>query len=85
MRRARSHLTPTSASWNNLVERLSAELAARKLRHSAHRSVTEFEAGIRKWIKEWNRDPGPLCGPRPSLRSPGRLASYCQQTNASEH
>jgi hypothetical protein len=27
----------------------------RKLRGSAHRSVTELEAGIRKWINEWNK------------------------------
>jgi hypothetical protein len=34
--------------WLNLFERWSAELANRKPRRSAHRSVTEFEAGIRK-------------------------------------
>ena len=83
--RSHLHLTPNGASWNDLVERLFAELATRKLRRSAHRSVTELEAGIRKWIKEWNKDPGPWCGPRPPLRSPGSLASYYQQTNASEH
>jgi hypothetical protein len=27
----------------------------RKLRRSAHRSVTELEADIRKWINEWNK------------------------------
>jgi len=24
------------------------------------RSVTELEAGIRKWIKEWNKQPTPF-------------------------
>ncbi|HEY2576282.1 MAG TPA: IS630 family transposase, partial [Streptosporangiaceae bacterium] len=34
------HFTPTSSSWINLVERWFAELTNRKLRRSAHRSVT---------------------------------------------
>ena len=35
----------------------------------AHRSVTELETDIRKWINEWNKDPKPSCGPRPPTRS----------------
>ena len=41
------HFTPTSSSWMNLVERWFAELTNRKLRRSAHRSVTELETDIR--------------------------------------
>jgi transposase len=41
------HFTPTSSSWLNLVERWFSELTSRKLRRSAHRSVTELEADIR--------------------------------------
>ena len=41
----------------NLVERWFAELTNRKLRRSAHRSVTELKTDIRKWINEWNKDP----------------------------
>src|SRR5215472_209372 len=47
------HFTPTSSSWLNLVERWFAELTTRKLRRSAHHSVTELEADICKWITEW--------------------------------
>ena len=54
------HFTPTSSSWLNLVERWFAELTSRKLRRSAHRSVTELENDIRKWINEWNKDPKPF-------------------------
>jgi len=36
------HFTPTYSSWLNLVERWFAELTTRKLRRSAHRSVTEL-------------------------------------------
>jgi len=54
------HFTPTSSSWLNLVERWFAELTSRKLRRSAHRSVTELEADMRKWINEWNKNPRPF-------------------------
>jgi transposase len=36
------HFTPNSSSWLNLVECWFAELTSRKLRRSAHRSVTEL-------------------------------------------
>jgi hypothetical protein len=42
---------------DSLLERRFAELTNRKLRRSAHRSVTEPEADIRKWISECNTDP----------------------------
>ena len=58
--RFRLHFTPTSSSWMNLVERWFAELTNRKLRRSAHRSVTELENDIRKWVNEWNKDPKPF-------------------------
>jgi transposase len=51
------HFTPRSFSWVNLVERWLAELTSRKLCRSAHRSVTELETDIRKWITEWNKIP----------------------------
>jgi hypothetical protein len=56
IRRPRFHLhfTPISSSWLHLVERWFAELTNRKLRRSAHRSVTELEADVRRWINEWN-------------------------------
>ena len=63
------HFTPTSSSWMNLVERWFAELTNRKLRRSAHRSVTELEADIRTWINESNRTRSRSCGPRPPTRS----------------
>jgi transposase len=49
LRHPRFHLlfASASSSWMNLAERWFAELANRKLRRSAHRSVTELEADIR--------------------------------------
>ena len=54
------HFTPTSSSWLNLVERWFAELTNRKLRRSAHRTVTELETDIRRWVSEWNKNPRPF-------------------------
>jgi hypothetical protein len=60
----------------NLVERWFTELTSRKLRRSAHRSVTELENDIRKWINEWNKNPRPVRADqdrRPDPGNPGRL------------
>jgi transposase len=73
------HVTPTSASWLNLVERWFAELTNRKLRRSAHRNVTELEAGIRQWINEWNKDPGPFAWTKSADEILGTIAEYCQR------
>jgi transposase len=69
------HFTPTSSSWMNLVERWFAELTNRKLRRSAHRSVTELEAGIRKWINAWNKDPRPFVWTKTADEIPDTLAA----------
>jgi transposase len=77
------HFTPTSSSWLNLVERWFAELTNRKLRRSAHRSVTELEAGIRKWVNEWNKDPKPFVWTKTADEILETLAAYCERINDS--
>jgi transposase len=79
------HFTPTSSSWLNLVERWFAELTNRKLRRSAHRSVTELEADIRKWINEWNKDPRPFIWTKSADEILETLAAYCQRIIDSRH
>jgi transposase len=79
------HFTPTSSSWLNLVERWFAELTNRKLRRSAHRSVTELEADVRKWINEWNKDPKPFVWTKTADEILETLATYCQRINDSRH
>jgi hypothetical protein len=66
-------------------ERWFAELTNRKLRRSAHRSVTEFEADIRRWISEWNRDPKPFVWTKTADESLDTLAAYCQRINDLGH
>ena len=79
------HFTPTSSSWLNLVERWFAELTNRKLRRSAHRSVTELETDIRKWINEWNKDPKPFVWTKTADEILETLAAYCERINDSGH
>ena len=79
------HFTPTSSSWLNLVERWFAELTNRKLRRSAHRSVTELEADVRKWINEYNTDPKPFVWTKSADEILETLAAYCQRINDSRH
>jgi hypothetical protein len=77
------HFTPTSSSWINLAGRWFAELTNRKLRRSAHRSVTELEAGIRKWINAWNAGPKPFVWTKTAGEILGTLAACCQRTSGS--
>jgi transposase len=79
------HFTPTSSSWLNLVERWFAELTNRKLRRSAHRSVTDLENDIRKWINEWNKDPKPFMWTKTADEILETLAAYCGLINDSGH
>jgi transposase len=77
------HFTPTSSSWMNLVERWFAELTNRKLRRSAHRSITELEADVRRWISEWNEDPKPFVWTKTADDILQTLAAYCHRLTGS--
>jgi hypothetical protein len=72
-------------SWLNLVERWFAELTTRKLRRSAHRSVTELETDIRKWITEVNKNPKPFIWTKSADDILETSAEYCQRITDSGH
>jgi transposase len=54
------HLTPTSSSWLNQVERFFALLTERQIRRGIHRSVPELKAAIQTFIDNHNADPKPF-------------------------
>lgn len=54
------HLTPTSASWVNQVERFFADLTTKQIRRGVHRSVGELEDAIKRYIDTVNDDPKPF-------------------------
>ena len=54
------HLTPTSDSWLNQVERFFALLTDRKIRRGVHRSVDALEAAINAFLDHHNANPKPF-------------------------
>jgi hypothetical protein len=56
-----------------------AELTSRELRRSAHRSVTELEDDIRKWINEWNKNPKPFVWTKSADDILETVAEYCRR------
>src|SRR3989440_8369484 len=79
------HFTPTYSSWLNLVERWFAELTAKWIKRSAHRSVRDLVASIHTWITNWNDDPKPYVWHKTADEILDSLASYCQRINDSGH
>jgi hypothetical protein len=78
-------LGESAGGWLNLVERWFAELACRKLRRSAQRSVAELERDTRGWINEWNKNPKPFVWAKTADDILDTLAAYCTRTNDSGH
>jgi len=54
------HLTPTSSSWLNQVERFFALLTDKKIRRGVYRSVAALGADIASFIERHNADPKPF-------------------------
>jgi hypothetical protein len=54
-----------------------------RLRRFAHRSVTEREADVRRWINEWNNNPKPFVWTKTADQILETLAAYCQRIDDS--
>jgi hypothetical protein len=54
------HLTPTSSSWLNQVERFFALLTEKQIMHGVHRSFDELEAAINAFLDCHNAAPKPF-------------------------
>ena len=67
------------------MERFFAEITKPQLHRSAHRSVTELEDDIRKWINEWNKDPRPFVWTKSADDILETVAEYCQRITDSGH
>lgn len=59
-RRFHLHVTPTSSSWLNQVERLFGLITDQMIRRGTFRSVAELETAIYKWLADWNGAPKPF-------------------------
>ena len=79
------HLTPTSASWLNQVERFFALITERKIRRGIYRSVVALRADILSFIERHNIDPKPFRWTKSAddiLRSIERFCAYNQPATA---
>ena len=63
------HLTPTSSSWLNQVERFFALLTDKQIRRGVHWSVGELEAAINPFLDQHNADQSPSGGSGPPMTS----------------
>jgi hypothetical protein len=54
------HLTPTSSSWLNQVERFFALITERKIRRGIYRGVAALRAEIMSFIEHHNANPRPF-------------------------
>lgn len=54
------HITPTSASWLNLIEGWFSMLTRKALTNASFTSTGQLEAAIDLWASHWNNDPQPF-------------------------
>lgn len=73
------HLTPTSSSWLDHVERFFGLLTDKKIRRGVYRSVAALRADIASFIEQLNADPKPFRWTKSAddiLASIGRFCRY---------
>ena len=80
------HLTPTSSSWLNQVERFFALITDKKIRRGIYRSVQALRADIMNFISLHNAEPKPFRWTKSAddiLASIERFCRYNAQAKAS--
>ena len=79
------HLTPTSSSWLNQVERFFGEITEKRIRRGAFRSVAALEAAIREYLEHHNASPKPFVWTADSDLILNRIKRVCDRTSYSGH
>jgi transposase len=79
------HLTPTSASWINQVERFFADLTDKQIRRGAHRSTAELEVAIETYIDAVNADPKPFRWTKSATDILASIERFCLVTLKTAH
>jgi transposase len=73
------HLTPTSASWLNQVERFFALITERKIRRGVYRSVAALRADIMSFLGQHNAHPAPFRWTKSADDILASLERFCLQ------
>lgn len=87
------HLTPTSSSWLNQVERFFALLTERQIRRGVHRNLEALHHAITSFIDQHNADPKPFRWTKSADNILASIERFClrnvhpeeQQTSGSGH
>ena len=74
------HVTPTSASWLNQVERFFADLTEKQIRRGVHRSTVELEQAITGYIDTVNEDPKPFRWHKTADEILASIKRFCLRT-----
>src|SRR6516225_7289485 len=75
------HLTPTSSSWLNQVERFFAALTEKQIRRGVHRSVAELQAAIQSFLDRHNANPKPFKWIKSADDILAAIERYCVRSN----
>jgi transposase len=75
--RWRVHLTPTSSSWLNQVERFFAKLTDKQIRRGVHRSVEELKTAITAFLDHHNAAPKPFRWVKPANDILAAIERFC--------
>src|SRR3954447_21440881 len=78
------HVTPTSASWLNLVECWFSVLSRRRLARGAFTSTEDLEAAIRDYITETNAHPKPFVWTKTADDILANIARFCRRISNSD-
>src|ERR1700739_4126028 len=79
------YLTPTGASWINLVERFFALLTEKQIRRGIHRSTRELEQAIRHYLEVYNETAKPFVWTKTADQILASVARFCQRTSVTGH
>ncbi|WP_428378057.1 IS630 family transposase [Lichenicoccus sp.] len=74
------HLTPTSASWMNQVERFFGLLTEKQIRRGVHRSVASLHQTIETFINQHNADPKPFRWTKSADDILATIERFCTRT-----
>jgi transposase len=75
------HLTPTSSSWLNQIERFFAALTEKQIRRGVHRSVAELRAAIQSFLDRHNAHPKPFKWIKSAADILAAIERYCVRSN----
>jgi hypothetical protein len=83
--RCHLHVTPTSASWRNLVECWFALLTRRRLERGVFTSTQDLEDASQRYSDDVNANPRPFVWTKSADTLLASVARFCKRTSNLDH